>query len=245
MPRKNHPPTGTQKRLLKEGFWETTAVCVDAEGREVVRKANKPGGNPGPWALKALREEIRYLAECPPGFPPLLCHWDITDQDGVHVGFEIPFYAQHESVSDYHTAHRLDQAQADLLQTHLATLLFEHLHQPNDAPTEVMSDHLRRVFASTADQLSQNPQFAPLVHADNVRINGAVCPGLQPLIAAPSFSQLCDRLDAQPVVRLHGDLILENILCHRAHPLDHPLVLIDPVSVVGISHGPALLDLIK
>ncbi|MFP6882342.1 MAG: hypothetical protein VCA34_15410, partial [Roseibacillus sp.] len=44
--------------------------------------------------------------------------------------------------------------------------------------------------------------------------------------------------EATPVVLLHGDLILENILWP-------PLLLIDPVSVAGLTSGHPLFDLMK
>ena len=52
----------------------------------------------------------------------------------------------------------------------------------------------------------------------------------------------------QPQVRLHGDLFLENILLPKFSSLKQwptQLVLIDPVSVAGISAGHPLFDLAK
>jgi len=58
---------------------------------------------------------------------------------------------------------------------------------------------------------------------------------------------LYKELDSGPQVRLHGDLILENVLVPDREEEDsgRPFLFIDPVSVAGVTAGHPACDLVK
>ena len=248
MPRKNDGAPGPPpQRLhtLKDGFWEDTAVYQLADGRQVVHKANKPASKPGPWALLALREEIRYLKESKGGiFPPLLRSWDYQDHQGMHVGLEIPFYQDHQSVAQHVLENAATQNEADQFQHQLAKHLFRQVHRP--VPQPHLRHHLHDTLTSTCQQLGQIDRFHTVIHDSHIVLNGQAIPGLQTLLAQAEAAKLFDLIEHGPMVRLHGDLILENILIPKANTnTEEEFILIDPVSVAGISAGPPLMDLVK
>ncbi len=246
MPRKNDLPPGpppSRMYALKDGFWEETNVYQYTDGTQVVRKANKPASQPGPWAIPSLRKEIRYLQNAPSWFPPLLRSWDYRDDQGLHVGFEIPFYQDHQSAAQRVISGKSSQSEADTFQDNLAACLLHDLHTPqlNYAP---LSNHFLETLTSTCNQLGKLSIFRPIIHESHVIINGNPYPGLRALMEQALEVQLFARADQGPQVRLHGDLILENILIPKTYSANE-LILIDPVSVAGIDTGPALMDLVK
>jgi len=95
--------------------------------------------------------------------------------------------------------------------------------------------------------LERDAELAPLIRAASVRLNGDEHAGPRAAFArAKRDRALFAELDRAPQVRLHGDFFLENTLWRRAESGDAPrLLLIDPVSVAGVSAGPPLFDLVK
>ena len=97
--------------------------------------------------------------------------------------------------------------------------------------------------------LEAEPELARLIRAESIRLNGGPQAGPRMAFArALTDGAIIAALDAEPQVRLHGDLFLENILWRRgrgAASISPPLVLIDPVSVAGVVSGPPLFDLVK
>lgn len=95
----------------------------------------------------------------------------------------------------------------------------------------------------------RNPALGRLVRAEAIRLNGASQAGPRTAFArAVADGALVAALDAEPQVRLHGDLFLENMLWRTAEAAagNSPrLVLIDPVSVAGVMGGPPLFNLVK
>ena len=63
-------------RILKDGYWDRTAVVRGADGELRVRKESVERDDPGPWAHAAMRKEISYLQSLPVGsessYPVLL-----------------------------------------------------------------------------------------------------------------------------------------------------------------------------
>ena len=220
-------------RILKNGYWDRTAVVRGADGGLRVRKECK--GTPGPWAREALRNEISYLqslpAEAAPFFPPLLDSWDAGT-----LSYEIPFYEDRESFAELVLRGEIDQAAADAMQEQLAEVVLDKIHRPAGEPS--LGTHLEEVMTTALDALADDDQFAPLIEAPSVTINGGHLPGLRRSFDELLAAEIFPALDADPPVLLHGDLILENILWS-------PLLLIDPVSVAGLSSGHPLFDLVK
>ena len=97
--------------------------------------------------------------------------------------------------------------------------------------------------------LEADPALGRLVRAEAIRLNGASQAGPRTAFGrAVADGALVAALDAEPQVRLHGDLFLENMLWRTAEAAagNSPrLVLIDPVSVAGVMGGPPLFDLVK
>jgi hypothetical protein len=94
------------------------------------------------------------------------------------------------------------------------------------------------VIHESIEALASHDRFRPLIDAPTLSINDQPYPGLAASCTLLGQRNLFERLEATPVVLLHGDLILENILWS-------PLLLIDPVSVAGLTSGHPLFDLVK
>lgn len=224
---------------LRDGFWENTSVVQLPDNTRRVRKQAKPAAAERPWALAALRAEIDFLKNLPthlaPHFPPVLDSWD-----GETPGYESPYYAGHTDLTALLLGDQLTQDDADTIQQQLITIVRHGLHQQQqDAPK--LSSHVFQTLDDVTNQLAADPTFAPLVTEPNITINGAPVPGLARslgvLATAPGLFTALD----QPRTLLHGDLIPENILYRRGHPI----ILIDPVSVAAITAGHPLFDLVK
>lgn len=218
------------------------------DGSQIVRKASKPSDSPGPWALETLRREILYFSELPPKvaalFPPLLSAWGQAD-DTESVGYEIPYYGEHISVAERIARDSPSAVEAEAFQEALASMIFEQLHEPME-PTESMASHLKDTIHTAIEELAKVEKFRQIVEGRSLCINEISMTGLRQQWATVSAGPLLEALDREASVRLHGDLILENVLC-SAHEDAWwtDLRLIDPVSVAGIAAGPALFDLVK
>jgi hypothetical protein len=230
-------------KVLQDGFWESTSVVRDAQGCLFVRKQSTAAGADSPWGHQALREEIRFLGSVPDAakiyYPPLVDHWD--DPVNGKVGYCIPYYADYENVSIAVRNESLSQSEADEIQRHLSTAIIEATHVP--APPCGIVQHIRETIEDAILRLRKLPDFASCIDTREIEINGSVMPGLGRAYALARDSAAMKMLDSLPTVRLHGDLILENILWSATGT--PPLRLIDPVSVAGIASGPAAFDLVK
>ena len=229
--------------VLQDGFWERTTVVRDESGELFVHKESTPAGADSPWGQTALREEIRFLGSVPaqahPYYPPLQESWD--DQTTGRVGYRIPFYPDYENVSAALRRGALSQDDADQIQAHLADAVVEATHQP--APASGFVDHLLKTIEKAFSRLRELPEFATCIDAPEISINGVPLLGLASAYERARTSPAMATLKALPSVCLHGDLILENILWNPS--AERPLLLLDPVSVAGIWHGPAAFDLVK
>lgn len=247
------PPPSSQPFFLKEGFWEETVVCPSASHGRIVRKAIKPTaeGPDAPWASETLRKEIAYLQSLPeslrPFFPPVLDAWGTRRSSETLPGYEMPYYPDRIDVARRMATTEVPHREAEAFQDRLAEILFQNLYQPSAASDPSLATHLRDTLGSVAEQLSQSEIFQPLVAGRQaLRVNGCAALGLLPVLERLEDSDLWPRMEGLEIVQLHGDLILENILC----PTDAAswwtdCLFIDPVSVAGIGHGPALFDLVK
>jgi hypothetical protein len=241
-------------RTLKDGYWDRTEVVQRSDGSLRVRKSTK-GNQPGPWGVSALRREIEYLSTLPEqaraAFPPVLDAWDDASADPPRVGYELPFYADHVDAGELSRRGRLTQTEIDLFQETLADVLLERVHHPMRSVGQTLSDHVISVVEQTLHALEADPDLARLIRADRVQLNGEAMLGPRAAFARilKDGSALA-RLDAEPQVRLHGDLFLENTLWRSATATPSlegapRLLLIDPVSVAGVVRGPPWFDLVK
>jgi len=254
IPPADHPSDGIVVRPLKDGYWDCTEIIALPEGSQRVRKRSKGGRAPGPWGIESLRREIRYLrALTPPAadhLPPLLAAWDRPGADPASpdIGYEIPFYPDHRDAGALARTGALSAGEIERFQTQLAHAVITCLHTP--AAPAPLSPHLGEAVVGALESLATDPDFARLIHAPEIELNGHTVRG--PRVAWEHLAHATDALaslDAAPTVRIHGDFFLENILWRPdATPptLDAPqLVLVDPVSVAGVTAGPALFDLVK
>jgi hypothetical protein len=238
-------------RMLRDGYWEKTEIVELGDGSLRVRKSSKGGAPPGPWGVSALRKEIQYLstlpAEAAPAFPPLLETWDDDSVSSPLVGYEVPFYDTHVDAGRLARDGALTQAEVDEFQDALASVVFDRVHAPSRHGHEPLSSHVRAVVEHALNLLSADAELAPLIRAESVRLNGEAHAGARASFArALADGRVIAALDGEPQVRLHGDLFLENILWRRTEDAARPrLVLIDPVSVAGVTDGPPLFDLVK
>jgi hypothetical protein len=250
-------------RTLKDGYWERTEIIEIADGSLRVRKSSKPDAHLGPWGVAALRREIEYLSTRPEAartaFPPLLAAWDDGADEVPRVGYEMPYYPDHVDAGELARTGALRQSEIDPFQETLAEVVLERVHTP--LPSEVFSEgfrtlalqplsaHVTFVVEDALRRLEGDPALASLIRAESIRLNGAAQAGTRAAFArAAADDALAVALDREPQRCLHGDLFLENILWRRADGeagLPPRLVLIDPVSVAGVVHGPPLFDLVK
>ncbi|HTO02066.1 MAG TPA: phosphotransferase [Opitutus sp.] len=245
------PSDGSIVRTLKDGYWDRTEIVAMPDGSQRVRKRSKGAKAPGPWSVRSLRREIVYLtglsSEARSVFPEVLHAWDVETGDVPDVGYEMPFFSEHQDAGIHARAATIGQSEIDLFQDHLADAMIGRLHVA-EKPEEPLSEHVVAAVVQALADLRRDPVLAPLVEAERIELNGVTCWG--PAAAFDRIQQTTDAfgaLDAAPSVRLHGDFFLENILWRHAPAEGHQprLVLIDPVSVAGVSSGPPVFDLVK
>jgi hypothetical protein len=250
------PPGGGACRVvrtLKDGYWERTELVAHGDGSVRVRKSSKGDAPPGPWGVAALRQEITYLSTLPArardAFPPVLAAWDDAATDPPRVGYEMPFYGTHLDAGELARRGALAQSEIDLIQESLAEIVLERVHPARVGGCPPLGAHVVSVVEHALRALEADPALGPLVRAESIRLNGASQAGPRAAFArAIADGALVAALDAEPQVRLHGDLFLENMLWRPADAADddsRQLVLIDPVSVAGVVGGPPLFDLVK
>lgn len=246
------PSTGRVVRTLHDGFWDLTQVIELADGSRRVRKRSKGATAERPWGPESLRREIRYLRSATPEaaavLPRLLAWWDRSDGGGVDVGYEMPFYPDHRDAGTLARSGAVAQAEIDEFQRLLADAVFTRLHAATGRDAEPLSQHMTRAVRQAFHGLVADRDYAALLDAHEIELNGR--PSLGPRAAFEAIVRdmdIRDLIDHTPAVRLHGDLHLENILWR---PLafagaEPRLILIDVVSVAGVTFGLPLWDLVK
>lgn len=246
------PSPGRVVRTLQDGFWDLTEVLELADGSQRVRKRSKGATAERPWGIESLRREIRYLRSASPEaaevLPRLLACWDRPGARGPEVGYEMPFYSAHRDAGTLARNGVLGQEEIDLFQGELADAVFARLHASTGRDAEPLSRHMTEAVRQAFDGLVVEPAFAALIEAEKIELNGRPMLGPRAAFAANvRNTNMLDLIDRPPAVRLHGDLHLENILWR---PLAVPgaesrVILIDVVSVAGVTFGPPLWDLVK
>ena len=238
-------------RVLKEGYWERTAIVRTHDGELRVRKESRGEGTEmRPWARLSLVREINYMrtltGDVRELFPRICASWGEDQRDGV-LGYEMEFLDGWSDLGSLVQAGEIDPARGRELEWQIATAVLSRIHQKK-VPEERLSTHVRLVMDLACDELESREGFAPVFGADEIRIDSRCVPGLRRAIELVSQQDLFGRLDTGPQVRLHGDLILENILVPatpEARRADRPILLIDPVSVAGVTGGHPMFDLVK
>jgi hypothetical protein len=266
------PSPGRIVRTLQDGFWDLTEIIELPDGSRRVRKRSKGATAERPWGPESLRREIRYLRSASPEaaevLPRLLAWWDRALPDGVvEVGYEMPFYASHHDAGALARSAALGQEEIDLFQGELADAVFARLHAASGKDADPLSRHMTGAVQQAFDGLVGDTVFAALINAERIELNGR--PALGPRAAFEQIVRATDLLgsiDATPSVRLHGDLHLENILWRPLAQSDDStaegarhaagsrqfqttqesrVILIDVVSVAGVTFGLPLWDLVK
>jgi hypothetical protein len=248
----SEPSAGRVVRTLQDGFWDLTEVIELADGSRRVRKRCKGATAERPWGVESLRREVRYLRSATPEaavvLPRLLACWDRPGASGPDVGYEMPFYADHRDAGTQAKALALGQPEIDEFQRQLADAVFVRLHATTGVDVEPLSRHMTRAVRQAFDGLVADPVFAALIEAERIELNGRAALGPRAVFERiVRETEILRQVDETPAVRLHGDLHLENILWR---PLalagaDSRVVLIDVVSVAGVTFGLPLWDLVK
>lgn len=249
---RQHPSEGFAIRTLKDGYWDRTEVIETPTGERRVRKRTK-GAAYGPWGIESLRREIRFLsslsAQAEAVFPPVLAAWDDRNGSNPDIGYEMPFYADHRDAGVLARERALAQPEIDQFQDALAEAVFDRLHEPV-ATEESLAGHVISVLEQAWETLEKDPALTKLIQAPSIELNGERVLGPRAAFdRIRSETDALSALDAGPCVRLHGDFFLENILWRPAAApatTEAPrLLLIDPVSVAGVTCGPPVFDLVK
>lgn len=262
-PPAQEPSAGRVVRTLQDGFWDLTEIIELPDGSRRVRKRSKGATAERPWGPESLRREIRYLRTATPeasvALPRLLAWWDRADAAGkTDVGYEMPYYAAHRDAGTLAKARALEQAEIDAFQDALADAVFARLHATSGVDVEPLSQHMTRAVRQAFDGLTGDPAYAMLIEGGRIELNGRPALGTRAAFEANvRNTNILAVLDGTPAVRLHGDLHLENILWRPesaevreriagAPQEEEPrLVLIDVVSVAGVTFGLPLWDLVK
>jgi hypothetical protein len=187
-----------------------------------------------------------------------LTQWDDTSTSPPRVGYEVPFYREHVDAGELCRRGDLTQREIEEFQNTLAETLLQLVHETVPPTSQPLSRHMASVVPHAFAALEADPALARLIGAEAIDFNGEPMAGprvaFARLLAAPGALAA---LDAEPQVRLHGDLFLENVLWRSRQPTresrspsgDPPesprLLLIDPVSVAGVVRGPPLFDIVK
>jgi hypothetical protein len=243
-----------QKRIvrpLNNGYWDRTELIELPDGSQRVRKRNKAEAGGSPWGVESLRREIAYLRSRPESaaavLPPVLASWDHNTDTGRDLGYEMPFYADHTDAGRLAREGALPQSEIDEFQDALSEAVFGRIHQ-NVILKSSLATHMLDVIDHALSGLAGDSDFGRLVNSEVISLNGARALGPRAAIdRLKTDGHVLTAVDAAPTVRLHGDLFLENILWRRSSEKHHDarLVLVDPVSVAGISEGPPAWDLVK
>ncbi len=242
------PPTSrTVVKILKEGYWERSQLVKLEEGSLRVQKSSRASEG-FTREVNVLRAEILYLRSLSGAvakhFPRIFHAWDGGGKG--EVGYEMPFYKDWKDASRVLIEDQPSQAWADAFQEALAAVVFDLIHLPGRDERSIAS-HVEEKIQDALTRLELDPDCAPLIHAEQIQLNGKVYSGPQRSYKKLSARKRIREIFArQPCVRLHGDLFLENILWCEHPPEGQPnIVLVDPVSVLGVSWGPPLFDLVK
>lgn len=246
------PSSGAVVRTLHDGFWDLTEIIEVADGSRRVRKRCKGATAERPWGPESLRREIRYLRSATPAaaevLPRLLACWDRPGANGPDVGYEMPFYPDHRDAGTLARAGALGQEEIDVFQGELADAVFARLHATTGQDVEPLSRHMTGAVRQAFDGLVGDPAFAALIEAPQIELNGR--PAWGPRAVFEKIVRDTDLLaviDGTRAVRLHGDLHLENILWRplAVAGAESRVILIDVVSVAGVTFGLPLWDLVK
>ncbi|HCH24489.1 MAG TPA: hypothetical protein DE179_09375 [Oceanospirillaceae bacterium] len=242
------PCSAQEVQLLRDGYWDRTAIVAIDDGSQRVRKISKGAASAGPWGQNNLRAEANYLAtletqlrDC---FPPLLDTWDHTT-----TGYDMGYMDGYVDVGQIACQQLFNQDQAEAMQSYLGQRLFQQLHTPSTA-TPLLVENIKSTLEKAHICLQEHAQLHCLL--GQIKINDVPVSSLQEQLQSIYPSPVLTRFDSSPQVRLHGDLFLENMLLPATDTsaetgVDWPrqLILIDPISVAGIGAGHPLFDLGK
>jgi len=236
-------------RIIKEGYWERTAVVNGTDGQPRIRKESRSNkAENQPWARLSLLREINYLKSLEGSaaalFPEFLGSWGEENKRGP-IGYEMTFLDGWTDLGDLLQQGHVDHRIIKTLEKNMASMLFNVLYI-EQKPSEMLSTHIETAVELAMQHLCGKRELAAIIESGSISINGLAVPGLRHSFDAGRRQGILERLNNGPQVRLHGDLIPENVLIPRSSPLQaDELLFIDPVSVAGVSTGHPLFDLVK
>jgi len=238
------PCSAQEVQLLRDGYWDRTAIVALDDGSKRVRKISKGDLSAGPWGRDNLRAEANYLATLESHlqdfFAPLFATWDEAT-----TGYDMGYTDGYVDVGQIARQQLFNQEQAEAMQGYLGLRLFQQLHTSSTAKP-ILVENIKSTLKKAQLCLQEHAQLNCLL--GQIQVNDLAVAPLQDQLQAIYNSQVLANFDTSPQVRLHGDLFLENMLLpanDTGSDWPHQLILIDPISVAGIGAGHPLFDLGK
>ncbi|TQS82021.1 MAG: hypothetical protein A3Q59_04580 [Methanomethylophilus alvi] len=176
-----------------------------------------------------LVNEIKWLLSIPPELKPYFSQILEYDIDSPNAFYNVPYYGKRnlrEHIFDGH----LDADAACRFLDGLLTWMFRNVYSRKIGDTPdgwVMEKHINRVLGRLPECERKSPEFARIIEADRVIINGKEYRNVRELYTRLSkMDDFLERVKPKAMVMIHGDLHFQNIIL--TNETDTGFILVDP-----------------
>ena len=176
-----------------------------------------------------LVNEIKWLLSIPPELKPYFSQILEYDIDSPNAFYNVPYYGKRnlrEHIFDGH----LDADAACRFLDGLLTWMFRNVYSRKIGDTPdgwVMEKHINRVLGRLPECERKSPEFARIIEADRVIINGKEYRNVRELYTRLSkMDDFLKRVKPKAMVMIHGDLHFQNIIL--TNETDTGFILVDP-----------------
>lgn len=176
-----------------------------------------------------LINEIKWLLSVPPELKPYFSQILEYDIDSPNAYYNVPYYGKRnlrEHIFDGH----LDADAACRFLDGLLTWMFRNVYSRKIGETPdgwVMQKHINRVLGRLPECERKSPEFARIIEADRVFVNGKEYRNVRELYTKLSkMDGFLERVKPKAMVMIHGDLHFQNIIL--TNETDTGFILVDP-----------------